>query len=125
MDKTKTRSRNILLILFCAGLIMIALLLGVAYGKRSDIADRTAAQNDDINATQNNGVDMATLKSLIANVNNNIPQDIGEDVSETLNECLEVIEEELAKPVPKKSFLKQAMTTLTAMKNTAEFGAAQ
>lgn len=41
-----------------------------------------------------------------------------------MTECIEVIENEAVLEKPKKGMLKTALSTLTALKGSAEFGAA-
>ena len=82
-----------------------------------------ANDNAIISATNNDGVDYGQLMELIAKVKETA-SDISDDDQECLNDSLEVIEE-LAKPdKPKRSFVKTAITTLKAIKGTAEFAAA-
>ena len=82
-----------------------------------------ANDNAIISATNNDGVDYGQLMELIAKVKETA-SDISDDDKESLTDSLEVIED-LAKPdKPKRSFVKTAITTLKAIKGTAEFAAA-
>ena len=82
-----------------------------------------ANDNAIINATNNTGIDTQQLMELIAKVKETA-SDISDDDKESLTDSLEVIED-LAKPdKPKRSFVKTAITTLKAIKGTAEFAAA-
>lgn len=82
-----------------------------------------ATDNAIVTATNNVGVDVDELKRLISDIQSNV-QDLCEADRETVSECIEVIETETAMEKPKKGMLKMATSALTALKGTAEFGAA-
>lgn len=83
-----------------------------------------ATDNATINAVQNNGVDVNQLKMLIDTIRKEATGNCTSDDMDTVNESLEVIENELTQPSPKKSLLKTAITGLNAIKGTIEFSAA-
>ena len=82
-----------------------------------------ASDNATITATNNVGVDLAQLDTLISNVRSAAVGITGED-AETLSDSLEVIEEQAKSDKPKKGFIKTAITGLKTLKGTAEFAAA-
>ena len=88
----------------------------------------TASGNATIYAVQNNNVDIEKLRSLIADVKRNIPEGISSEDSEALNDNLEAIEEEMAKPAPRKGLVRAALAGLKNAKETCieavKFGAA-
>jgi hypothetical protein len=75
-----------------------------------------ANNNSTVNANQNNGVNFEQLKSLIADIRQNIPSDIKDEDSKTLNDSLEIIELELSKPEPKESLVRTALNALNSVK---------
>lgn len=82
-----------------------------------------ANDNAIINATNNTGIDAQQLMELISNVRE-ASVDISEEDCESLNDSLEVIESISTPDKPKRSFVKTAITTLKAIKGSAEFAAA-
>lgn len=82
-----------------------------------------ASDNAIITATNNVGVDLAQLNTLINNVRSAAVGITGED-AETLSDNLEVIEEQAKSDKPKKGFIKTAITGIKTLKGTAEFAAA-
>ena len=82
-----------------------------------------AGDNTTVNATNNIGIDSAQLKELIAKVVENT-KGLSPEAREEVNESLEVIEQETKSGKPKKSLLKTAIKTLSAIKGTVEFAAA-
>lgn len=82
-----------------------------------------ASDNATVTATNNVGVDADELKKLIANVKS-ASGTLDPEEQTVVSECLEVIESETVAEKPKKSFLRTAITTLTAVKGVAEFAAA-
>lgn len=76
-----------------------------------------------VNATNQVGADSSELAKLIAAVQAATDSLSPED-KEAVQESLEVIEAETSAEKPKKSMLKTALATLTAIKGVAEFGAA-
>ena len=82
-----------------------------------------ANDNATITATNNAGVDLAQLETLIQNVRSAASDVDGED-AEVLSDSLEVIEEQIKTKSPKKGFIKTAITGIRAIKGTAEFAAA-
>jgi len=83
-----------------------------------------ASDNATIHAIQNNGLDMSQVKSLIEAVRKSIGTEMSAEHVETITESLEVLEEQLAQPTPKKSVIKNLLTGIKAISGTAEFGAA-
>lgn len=83
-----------------------------------------AMNNARIKATQNNGIDMDELKTLIENVKKEAVNISSSDDLESVSESVEVIEHELTQENPRKSLIKTALKCLKAIKGTAEFGAA-
>lgn len=77
-----------------------------------------------INAIVNNGVDGEKLQNLLAEVLKACSVGLSEEDAETVHGSLEVIQEELTKPKPRKGFIQTAITALNAIKGTAEFAAA-
>lgn len=82
-----------------------------------------AGDNATITATNQIGLDMTELQKLLRDVKDASAGLSAED-TETVNDCLEVVEAEAKSKTPKKSFIKTAITTLKAIKGTAEFAAA-
>jgi hypothetical protein len=85
-----------------------------------NVANDTAT----INATLNNGFDGEKLQQLISEVQKACSAGLSENDAETAQGSLEVIQEELSKPKPRKGFIQTAITALSAIKGTAEFAAA-
>lgn len=82
-----------------------------------------ANDNASITATNNIGVDLTHLETLLQNVRSTASDIDGED-AEILTDSLEVIEEQIKSENPKKSFIKTALAGIKAVKGTAEFAAA-
>lgn len=82
-----------------------------------------AGNNSNISATNKIGVDTSELHKLIDAIKQSYTS-LSDTEKEEVDESLEVIETEISAEKPKKSFLKTAITTLKAIKGTAEFGAA-
>jgi hypothetical protein len=82
-----------------------------------------ATDNATVTATNNVGIDVNELRRLIADIQSTA-QDLSEEDRQTVSECIEVIETEAVMEKPKKGMLKMATSALTALKGTAEFGAA-
>ena len=85
-----------------------------------NVANDTAT----INANFNNKVDEEKLKQLLSEVQKTCSSGLSTSDAETAQDSLEVIQEELSKPKPRKGFINTAITTLSAIKGTAEFAAA-
>jgi len=83
-----------------------------------------ATDQSTFHAEMNNSVNLAQLEKLIGDIRKNTPASINEEERESINDSLEVIDEELKKPKPKKSLINTALTTLKAIKGTTEFCAA-
>jgi len=83
-----------------------------------------ATDNANINATQNNNVDIEQAKKLIEAVRCVIPANISQDDKNVITDSLEAVEEQLSKPVPKKSVMTTLLTGFKAAVGAAEFGAA-
>lgn len=82
------------------------------------------AQNSTINQNNYNlSLNEDEILSLIELVQKATPSNISEDDRISLNESLAIIETEVRSPSPKKSFLRNALDTLKAIKGTAEFAA--
>jgi len=83
-----------------------------------------ANDNSTINATNTvNEIDIEKLAELIQIIRNNAGS-LSEDDEEMLASSLEVIKEEANASVPRKGFLKTAISGLKTIKGTAEFAAA-
>lgn len=82
-----------------------------------------ATDNATVTATSHVGMDVNELKQLIADIQSTA-QDLCEEDRQTVSECIEVIETEAVMEKPKKGMLKVAVSTLKALKGTAEFGVA-
>lgn len=83
-----------------------------------------ASDNATINSTQNNGLNTSELSKILTEVRQAILSLSSDEDKESAQEYIEVIEDELNKPQPKKSLLKTAIAGLQAIKGTVEFGAA-
>lgn len=77
-----------------------------------------------INATFNNGFDVEKLQHLLSEVQKACSVGLTEEDAETVHGSLEVIQEELSKPKPRKGFIQTAIAALKTIKGTAEFAAA-
>lgn len=75
------------------------------------------------NATNHVGADTVELKKLLDSIRESVKY-LDSENQEAVSECLEVIENESTSEKPKKSMVKTALSTLSAIKGTAEFGAA-
>jgi hypothetical protein len=82
-----------------------------------------ANDNASITATNSVGIDATQLAELVKDIRVAANGLSGED-SETLESSLEVVEAEATADKPRKSFIKTAISGLTALKGTAEFAAA-
>ena len=82
-----------------------------------------ATDGSSVNATNQVGTDGSELAKLIAAVQAATDSLAPED-KEAVQESLEVIEAEASAEKPKKSMLRTALSTLSAIKGIAEFGAA-
>jgi len=83
-----------------------------------------ASDNAVINATINNGINQAELQSLLDKVIATSNADLTNEEKITISESVEVIHSELKQDKPKKTVLRGILTTLQAIKGTAEFSAA-
>jgi len=83
----------------------------------------TANAGASIVSTQTNGIDASELAGLIEVVRKAL-SGLSDEDKESVQEYMEVIETELSKAQPKKSFLKTAMAGLKAIKGSVEFSAA-
>lgn len=83
-----------------------------------------ASDNAVINATVNNGINQAELQALLDKVLSESKTKLTAEEAEMVNESVEVIKQELKQDKPKRSVLRGILTTLQAIKGTAEFGAA-
>jgi len=72
---------------------------------------------------QNNSVNAAELKQLIADLKAVVPEDMPKADKEALHEGVETIESELAQQKPKRSLVNTAIKVLQAIKGTTEFAA--
>ena len=73
-----------------------------------------ASDNAVINATQNNGIDVSELKSILKTIRE-LSKALPSESREEINESLEVIETEIASGKPKKSMIKTALKTLVSL----------
>lgn len=67
-----------------------------------------------INAVQNNGADRSELESIINNIKDNL-SDLNKEQAEEIIDVLEIVKDELKKPEPKKSRLKNCIALITSM----------
>jgi len=82
-------------------------------------------QNSTINQNNyNSGLNVNEILSLIEAVKKATPSNLSEDEAESLSDSLSIIESEVSSSAPKKSFLRNAVVALKAIKGTAEFAAA-
>ena len=82
-----------------------------------------ATDGSTVNATNHVGADTVGLKKLLDSIRESVKY-LDSENQEAVSECLEVIENESTSEKPKKSMVKTALSTLSAIKGTAEFGAA-
>lgn len=82
-----------------------------------------ASDSASVQATANIGIDIDKLATLIQAVRNNAQSFSAED-KETVESNLEVIQEEVKVPKPRKRFIKTAIDGLKFLKGTVEFAAA-
>lgn len=73
-----------------------------------------AKDNATINATQNNGVNVSELDSIIKGIMDNL-SDLKKEDAESIEDSIEMVREELAKPEPKVSRLRSCVTLLAPM----------
>lgn len=73
-----------------------------------------AKDNAIINATQNNGVKVDELESIIKGIMENLSGLKNED-AESIKDTVDMVREELAKPEPKVSRLRSCVTLLAPM----------
>lgn len=83
-----------------------------------------ANDNATVNATQNNGIDISQLESIISNIMKYVPGDFTQEEQEQIVDNIEVIRAEVQNPNPRKGFIKIALKGLQAINSTAQFGAA-
>ena len=83
-----------------------------------------ALDNAVINATVNNGINQVDLQALLDRVISSSKIDLTDEDKTTVSESLEVIHSELQHEKPQKIVLHRFLTTLQAIKGTAEFSAA-
>lgn len=81
-----------------------------------------AMDNATIYATQNNGVDIATLKKLIDDIKSDMSDNLSETEKEDINDSLETIENEMSKSQPKKGLVRTALTVLKNIKDVVGVG---
>ncbi|MDT4761162.1 hypothetical protein [Sphaerochaeta sp. PS] len=70
-----------------------------------------ASDHATINATQNNGVDMAILLKLIEEAKKTISDNFSPQEKEEIEESLEAVRDELSQPSPKKGYIKGLANT--------------
>lgn len=75
-------------------------------------------------ATQSFGGSNSDLQALIAAIEKVIPQGLSANEAQTTKDSLDVIQEEMAKPEPRKGFVRTALSGLKGIKATTEFAAA-
>ena len=73
-----------------------------------------ASGNATINATQNNGVSVNELDCIIEGITNNLSE-LEKDNADAIIDVIEMAKEELVKPEPKASRLKNCLTLLAPM----------
>lgn len=74
--------------------------------------------------TQSFGTSKSDLQVLITAIEKAIPQELSSDEIRDAKDSLEVIQEEMAKPEPRKGFVRTALSGLKGIKATTEFAAA-
>lgn len=67
-----------------------------------------------INATQNNGVNVAELENIIKNIMDNVSE-LGNDEADTIIDSVEMIKEEILKPEPKGRIISNGIKLLAPM----------
>lgn len=82
----------------------------VVYGGQVNIAK----DNSTINATQNNGIPVNELNSLISDIMGNLSGLAPEDAS-TIKDSVEMIRDELTKPEPRKSILSNGIKLIAPL----------
>jgi hypothetical protein len=78
---------------------------------QNNIADGNAT----ITATQNNGVDIETLKRLISEVRSSFQQNVSDDKMKEVNDNLDVIEDEMTSATPDKEKILKAWSFLNGL----------
>lgn len=73
-----------------------------------------ASGNAVINATQNNGVDVAELENIIGKIMDNV-SDLGKDEADTIIDAVEMIKEEILKKEPKGKIISNGIKLLAPM----------
>lgn len=73
-----------------------------------------ASGNAIINATQNNGVNIAELESIIKNIMDNV-SGLDKEVVDTIIDSVEMIREEIIKPEPKRNIISSGIKLLAPM----------
>lgn len=73
-----------------------------------------AKDNATINATQNNGVKVDELESIIKGIMDNL-SNLKKDDAESIEDTIEMVRGELAKPEPKVSRLRSCVSLLAPM----------
>ena len=73
-----------------------------------------ASGNAIINATQNNGVNIAELESIIKNIMDNV-SGLDKEVADTIIDSVEMIREEIIKPEPKRNIISSGIKLLAPM----------
>jgi hypothetical protein len=83
-----------------------------------------ASDNAVINATVNNGLNQAELKSLLDKVLEESKTNLSDDDQISVQESIEVVGQELLQDNPKKTILRKVLLGLQAINGTAQFAAA-
>ena len=73
-----------------------------------------AEGNATINATQNNGVNLEELNSIVNDIVNNITT-VNSDYKETILDAVDMLKDEFSKDNPKKNRLRRCVTLLAPM----------
>lgn len=73
-----------------------------------------ANDNAIINATQNNGTNISELDAIIKKIMDNI-SGLSEEDAETIEDSIGIIQEELAKPEPKKARISSGLKLIAPM----------
>lgn len=73
-----------------------------------------AKDNATINATQNNGVNASELDSIIKGIMENL-SDLKKEDAESIKDVVDMVKDELGKPEPKVSRLRNCLTLIAPM----------
>lgn len=82
-----------------------------------------ADNGSDIDATQNNSMDITHLNALINSILNNIPKSLDNETKEQIRDSLDVIKEEAQSNKPQGKVIRTAMAVLRGINSTTQFAA--